>query len=107
MDLVWGKAVASTDRWTGALSGARIAAKDYRLTHVLVKRGFRRRRVMAPAERIDHSDSDGLYLRLSTLEFLELPGAGDTGPSRVALDSGTQVSLTDEGRLRLAGLRVS
>ena len=77
MDLVWGKAVASTDRWVGALSGAWNGAEDRRLTHLVVGRGFRRRRVSVPVERIDHSDSDGLYLRLSTLEFLVSPADKD------------------------------
>ena len=108
MDLVWGKAVASTDRWVGALYGAWIATEGRRLTHLLVRHGFwRPSRVAVPAERFDHSDSDGLYLRLSTLEVLGLPRVGDAGPSRVALDSGTRLSLADGERLRLAGLRVS
>ena len=78
-------------------------------THLLVKRGVGiTRRTPVLFEHLARWDGDGLYLDLSTLEFLSLPRTmgGDGNPAPLSLSGRTPITLQDGYRLRLSGLRL-
>ncbi len=110
MDITWGRKVASVDGRIGVLDGAWVAVGSRLVTHLVVRRGVVFSRCVAVlSDHLERSDRKGLYLRLSTLDVLALPGARNVyrDASSVALGRGTQVLLKGGLRLRLAGVRVS
>ena len=110
MDLIWGRAVASTDAWVGGLDGAVVTRVGNRVTHLIVKRGLiLTRRFAVPFEHVGRRDSEALYLSLSISEVLKSPSASDISDqqSTEALTPRTALVLSDGLRMRLRGMRVS
>ena len=109
MDLIWGAPVASTDRWVGALSRARLSGESHQLTDLAVKRGLLLRRLfIIPIDDLERGDHEALYLGLSTSEFFALGKTmeGEGRPSGLDLDARTRVVLADGAKLKLAGVRI-
>ena len=109
MDLIWGAPVASTDRWVGALSRARLTGESHQLTHLAVKRGLLLRRLfVVPIDDLERGDHEALYLGLSTSDFFGLgktvEGGGRAGG--LDLDGRTRVMLEGGAKLKLAGVRI-
>ncbi|GEM_PF-2499713 len=110
MDLIFGQKVASVDSWIGNLDGAWMNTDSNLVSRIVLRHGFPiSHRTLVHANLINHTDSDGCYLDISTEAALELPKARDThhDATNVVLGKRSRVNLKSGLRLRLVGLRVT
>ena len=109
MELTWGKRVAATDAWAGALDGAVLEPDARLVTHLVVKRGLLfSRRYTVPMDAVDLCGPEALYLSLPITEVIILPRAGTPAAGGTEpVGPRTDVLAADGAMLRLRGLRIS
>ncbi len=108
MDLIWGTRIATTDRWIGKLQGVLAETSSLTLTHLIVKRGLLfPQRVAVDIEKIEQHGDEGIYLSISTEDFLGLlpqdPGYGDS--SKLVLSLKARIEPQVGEPFMLSGVR--